>query len=278
MRKPVREVSSRHWACGTEVREGIPDGCDLSEGLVLICPRCREPWWHHPDPAAEPAATPGGFPLAVDDSELLRRSWSGAEPDGGHETAGLPRRSPRSRWMAAVLALAAAGAGLVSLLGRDEPSGSLAPREIDAARQPGRAAPAVVKGQGFTLRVPAGWSARRQETTTLLFPRSSADVSLRAHSLLRRRLSLGDMGRLAVGVLRSELPGARVDRLRPARLDGRPALRVTARRSTLSRELIVMAAGERGYVVDLRRSSTAQRRTLAQAAGAVRSFRAAPKP
>lgn len=279
MLRPMPEVRSRHWACGTEVRERIPEGYDLSEGLILVCPRCREAWWHYPDrpgvgPAGERAAAAVGEPGAPF-SEPGRHL--GDRPDAGGQADRQPQRRWTSvaGWTALTLALLAAGAAAIGLFDRPAPP----PRPSSPTTLPAQAAPAGsrrLRAAGFTIQAPAGWWGRRQGPGVVLLPRARADVSLRARSLPRGGLSLRRLGTLAVGLLRSELPGARVGTPRPARLDGRAALRVNARRGALVRELTVTAAGARAYVLDLRRVTTADRRGVALARAAVRSFRTAP--
>lgn len=50
----MREVRSQHWLCGTEVTELVADDYDLSDGLALVCPVCKDVWWHYPETDASP--------------------------------------------------------------------------------------------------------------------------------------------------------------------------------------------------------------------------------
>ena len=55
----MRTVTSRHWLCGTEVHEEVADDYDLSDGLALVCPTCKDVWWHYPDSVEEEPAEEG---------------------------------------------------------------------------------------------------------------------------------------------------------------------------------------------------------------------------
>jgi hypothetical protein len=114
----MREIRSEHWLCGTQVVEKVADDYDLSEGVALVCPTCKEVWWHYPDgpgddepappapaepvtsaDAAEPSAAPQPEPEPVEPASALSAARARAHQAataqalGGLSDEELTRRS-----------------------------------------------------------------------------------------------------------------------------------------------------------------------------------------
>ena len=294
----MREVRTRHWACGTEVVEPVPEGYDLSEGMALVCPRCRDAWWYYPEP--EPALTAArADAVAAGEGAPARQALA---PGLGEEE--LPHRpSPREEyspphlraacrrpvnglvhvWLGPPLMLAAIAVLVLALADvgplREKPAPR--PRAVTASSPvppivpaPSPAAATVrVAGRGFWLYRPRGWITYRRAGAVVVAPARAAAVSVRVYSTRRPDLSLTRMARLSARTLRSQVPGASVSRPTRVRLAARPALRVTARRAASARQMTMLAAGARRFVLEVRtgrRTTRSHRRAVAAIA---RSFR-----
>jgi hypothetical protein len=300
----MREVRTRHWACGTEVVERVPEGYDLSEGLALVCPRCRDAWWYYPEPEpalatarADPAAAgeggpepaaPARHPLTPDlgEEELVR----GTSPREGYSPARLRAVTRRPVnglvhvWLGpplmlagiAVLVLALADVGPLREKPAPRPRAAVtAPSPVPPiVRAPSPAAATVrVAGRGFWLDRPRGWVTYRRASALVVAPNRAAPVSVRVYSTRRPDLSLQRMARLSARTLRSRLPGASVSRPTRVRLAHRRGLRVTARRGATVRQMTMLAAGARRYVLEVRTGRRASRAHRRAVAAITRSFR-----
>lgn len=293
----MKSVTSRHWLCGTEVVEEVADDYDLSEGLALVCPTCKDVWWHYPEaapvvrpPAAVPPPEPGPVPparrpqperrlaperspLELSDEELTRRTWPEDRPRPGQ-----PRRAPDEGvrlargWIAPALVLAGLSLVVLRLVDSGERSTSPPPRVQTASRPaplasrpPAPASVVTVQGNGFTVQRPREWRAFESSGTTVVAPARRAPIGVYVYSDRRRGLQLERMAALAANTIRAGTPGATVSRPAPVRVDGLDGLRVSSARGGGRRTISVLAGARDRYVIDVRtaRDATAEQRRLA---------------
>jgi hypothetical protein len=204
----MRQVRTRHRAA-----------CDLSEGLALVCPRCRDAWYS-PEPELEREPAPAVAVPAPACAPVAGR------PDAGRHRA--PGARPRRR--------------------RDTPPP--APRPATAARPPvlpqlaapAPARPAVrppvtvwVSGRGFWLQRPRGGITYRRGSALVVAPARRAPVSVRGSPAAARTVRAADERGSAAGPCSRGCGEPRCVGWPRVRLAGRPALRVTARRGATVR-------------------------------------------
>jgi hypothetical protein len=264
----VPHIEATHWICGTPVSTDVPDDYDLEEGVALACPLCQDVWWHYP--LARDASGQTGI-----DSTIAGRRLG---PD--HEAVRDRRPLLATSWLGPGLVLCAIAIALLRLsdLGpRSTAASSAAPRSAVTGAGVGQA-PAYINviAPPYRLERPADWIRYERNGAQVFAPTRGAPISMSVFVDRRPELSLNQMAGLAEQLLDTQLPGAKITGPLPMRLSGRSARRITARRGTFLREMVVVAGGPLRYVIQASSRAGASQQDLAALNRMVRSFQATP--
>ncbi len=249
------DFAAAHPPCGTEVRDELPEGYPVEEGVGLWCPVCTQSWWAQPAP--EPAVAPPE--PAVGHVVRPMPPQRDAPPVPAVESAPAAPARARRPWLAPAVALAAFVVLAVVVAATAISPGSGGDQARAAARTPTSAPTAVtpspavttapssvvrtvtrrVAGRRLSLTVDDAWTVRRRRNgLTATGPR---DAEVRVSAGPRRGRSLRRLGLDA----RRALDRSSRTPLRFTRVGRRRAVAVTAG----GQQLIQVADGRRRWLV-----------------------------
>lgn len=198
--QPVRLVSARHETCGRETRVRLPGVVPARAVRRVVCWRCREPFeCEHVRELDVRGREPMTSVAAVEAAERLETRPNPISPSLSDGQIGFEekRRTPSGRppgraWRLASVPLAAVAviAALLLIQGSDGPpapapalpAASAPPAGAGNAGRAARQADAeLVRGQSFTIALPAGWEradAPSGAAFAALAPGAAADATL----------------------------------------------------------------------------------------------------